>query len=161
MEWLYQGGQQIFVGSYLWVFFFYKQARLSGVSAVSFAISECEWGVYFQGCHGNHCICGDSDWGCRPSKILLFLSWVNTWHTCVHAPVLVRACARTRKHICFFVFFCMNTDENRHRCWLVSRIWCSSHIKQYTDVCMFHPFFQCCQTSRNIFTMTTVVIAVH
>lgn len=97
-------GQQIFVVfislGVVFIFIFYKQARLSGVSAVSFAISECEWGVYFQGCHRNHCICGDSDWGCRPGKILLFLSWVNTWHTCMRAP-----CAHCTHVTCGFVFF--------------------------------------------------------
>lgn len=68
----------VFMDSYYW------QWGLSGVSAVSFAISEWECRVYFRGCRGNHCICSGSDWFCRARKNLLFLSCVNTWHTCTH-----------------------------------------------------------------------------
>lgn len=139
----YPRGQQIFVVfislGVVFIFIFYKQARLSGVSAVSFAISECEWGVYFQGCHRNHCICGDSDWGCRPGKILLFLSWVNTWHTCMRAP-----CAHPHTRHMWGSFFLslslwmqMQADTSK----AVSRTRCLSHIKQYTGMRMFHPFF--------------------
>lgn len=97
MAWFYFWVWLIFAHPYLWVVIIGRQRGLSGVSAASFAISECECGVYFQGCHGNHCICGGSDWCCRPSKTLLFLSWVNTWYT--HSHTL--RCT------------CRNTDENR------------------------------------------------
>lgn len=77
------------VGSYYW------QHRLSGVIAASFAISECKCGVYFQGCHGNHCICGGSDWCCRPSKTVLFLSRGITWYALPHTHTHTQVCAAT------------------------------------------------------------------
>lgn len=68
-------------------------------------------------------------------------------HACMPPCLCASVPAHTSTYV-FWVFFCMNTDESRHCCWLVSCIWCSSHIKQYTGMCMLHPFFQCCQTSE-------------
>jgi len=151
----------ISVGSYYW------QWGLSGVIAASFAISECECRVYFQGCHGNHCICGGSDWCCRPSKTVLFLSWVNTWY--VHAQTLslslslshththTRTHTHTHRgvHARIQMWACIWTHtvhkHTPHTCSVVSFIY--SVLHKY--FCVIFP--QSYKTSWYIFTMTTVV----
>lgn len=88
MAWLYFWVLLLCCPGYYWLC---VVGALWGYCSVLFAISECKCGVYFHGCHGNHCICGGSDWCCRPSKTVLFLSRVNTWYARARSPTFAHA----------------------------------------------------------------------
>lgn len=90
-------------------------AALWGSSRRAFAISECECGVYFHGCYGNHCICDGNDRCCQASEesaIFITSQHPSDSLTCGHTR------ARTRSlHVLHASWFWSNCPANLEGQW--------------------------------------------